>query len=175
MVPAAAIQLCKRWEGLHKVVQTRPIIMVGPYLCPALVPTIGYGTVVKSLDHPPITEQTAETLLYDYLTKDMLRVLELCPVLAKNQDRLGAIMSFTYNLGIGRLQASTLRRRINQEDWPEAARELGKWVWAGGKRLPGLIGRRADEAAVLLRPQVDVNPWAFSFGRGFYSSPFSAP
>jgi lysozyme len=152
MIPASALRLCKRWEGFHKVVQLKPQIMVGPYLCPALVPTIGYGTVVSSMDHPAITAPEAERLLNDYLLKDMAKVLTLCPVLAKSDDRLGAVMSFSYNLGIGRLKASTLRRRINEEKWSEAALELGKWVWAGGRRLPGLVGRRADEAALMVNP-----------------------
>jgi lysozyme len=146
------MRLCKRWEGFHKVVQTRPQIMVGPYLCPALVPTIGYGTVIASMDHPPITAPEAEDLLTGYLERDMLRVIELCPVLVHSEDRLGAIMSFSYNLGSGRLKASTLRQRINQEDWEEAAHELGKWVWAGGKKLTGLVARRADEAALIINP-----------------------
>lgn len=60
-----------------------------------------------------------------------------------------AIVDF-FNLGAGRLQTSTLRRRINQRDWTGAAAELRRWVYGGGKVLPGLVARRAAEAAWLL-------------------------
>jgi lysozyme len=55
----------------------------------------------------------------------------------------------TFNLGAGRLQTSTLRRRINQTDWPGAALELRKWVHGGGRVLPGLVARRQAEIALL--------------------------
>jgi lysozyme len=61
--------------------------------------------------------------------------------------KLGAIADFCFNLGIGRLQTSTLRRRINQQDWPAAASELQRWVYAGGRKLRGLVLRREAEAA----------------------------
>jgi lysozyme len=67
------------------------------------------------------------------------------------ERRLAAIVDFTFNLGAGRLQASTLRRQINQRDWPAAASELSRWVYGGGKVLPGLVTRREAEAAWLLR------------------------
>ena len=81
---------------------------------------------------------------------DALRAtLRYCPVLATEpKGRLAAIVDFTFNLGAGRLQASTLRRRVNQRDWSGAAQELRRWVYGGGKVLPGLVLRR--EAEVLL-------------------------
>lgn len=63
--------------------------------------------------------------------------------------RLAAIVDFTFNLGAGRLQTSTLRRRINQRDWAAAATELRRWVYGGGKVLPGLLVRRQTEAVLL--------------------------
>ena len=56
---------------------------------------------------------------------------------------------FTFNLGAGRLQTSTLRRRINHTDWAGAALELRKWVHGGGRVLPGLVARRQAEIALL--------------------------
>lgn len=73
--------------------------------------------------------------------------LALCPGLGG--DRLCAIADFAYNLGLGRLKASTLRRKINDEDWEGAKAELAKWVRGGGRVLPGLVLRRAAEAAIL--------------------------
>jgi lysozyme len=63
--------------------------------------------------------------------------------------RLNAIVDFTYNLGVGRLQTSTLKRKINEQDWVGAKEELLKWSKAGGKVLPGLLIRRQAEALLL--------------------------
>ena len=65
------------------------------------------------------------------------------------EKRLAAIVDFTFNLGAGRLQTSTLRRRISQRDWIGAASELGRWVYGGGRILPGLVMRRKIEAALI--------------------------
>lgn len=82
------------------------------------------------------------------MAKFVRGTLELCPDLTG--DKLCAIADFAYNLGLGRLRASTLRRRVNEEDWAGAAAELAKWVNGGGRKLPGLVKRRAVEAAILL-------------------------
>lgn len=65
------------------------------------------------------------------------------------EGRLAAIVDFTFNLGAGRLQTSTLRRRINQRDWVAVAQELRRWVYGGGKVLPGLVIRRDAELRLL--------------------------
>jgi lysozyme len=66
-----------------------------------------------------------------------------CSVLATEpENRLAAIVDFTFNLGVGRLQTSTLRRRINQRDWVVAGQDLSGWVYGGGRVLPGLVLRR---------------------------------
>ena len=70
---------------------------------------------------------------------------------AEPEGRLSAIVDFAFNLGAGRLQTSTLRRRVNQRDWVAAGQELRRWIYGGGKVLPGLITRREAEAALLLR------------------------
>ena len=90
-----------------------------------------------------------------YLAADMadaLRAtLRYCPVLAAESDgRLAAIVDFTFNLGAGRLQTSTLRRRVNLRDWSSAATELRRWVYGGGVVLPGLVIRREAEIAMLM-------------------------
>ena len=77
--------------------------------------------------------------------------IKMVPVLAAEPEgRLAAIVDFTFNLGAGRLQASTLRRRVNQRVWAGAAQELRRWVYGGGKVLPGLVLRRVAEASFLL-------------------------
>ena len=77
--------------------------------------------------------------------------LRYCPVLATEPEgRLAAIVDFTFNLGAGRLQTSTLRRRINQRDWFAAGQELRRWVYGGGRVLPGLVTRRDAEITLFL-------------------------
>lgn len=144
---AIAENLCKKYEGLY----------LRPYLCPAGIPTIGYGTtryengVRVSLADPAITAQRAEYLLRYELTNHVLpSVLNFCPNLVRwGVCATAAIMDFTYNLGSGRLRSSTLRKRIQADDRYGAKRELAKWVRGGGGVLPGLVKRRMDECALI--------------------------
>lgn len=73
--------------------------------------------------------------------------LSACPTLSG--AALCAIADFSYNLGLGALRGSTLRKRINTGDMDAARSELAKWVRGGGRILPGLVIRRAAEAALL--------------------------
>ena len=147
-VPKPAIELAKRFEGFHRVARADPS-RAQPYICPAGYWTIGYGHLCEPT-HPPITEAEAEIYLARDLQTALVATLRYCPVLATEpEERLAAIVDFTFNLGAGRLQASTLRRRVNQRDWPAAAQELRRWVHGGGKVLPGLVARRAAECTLL--------------------------
>ena len=92
-----------------------------PYVCPAGYWTIGYGHLCDP-KHPPITEAEAEGFLAADLKTALNATLRYCPVLATElEGRLAAIVDFTFNLGAGRLQTSTLRRRVNQRDWAAAS------------------------------------------------------
>ena len=148
-VPKTAIELAKRFEGFERKVKRGTEITAIPYVCPAGFWTIGYGHLCDAT-HPPITEGEAEIYLALDLQTALVATLRCCPVLATEPDgRLAAIVDFTFNLGAGRLQTSTLRRRVNQRDWPAAGTELRRWVYGGGKVLPGLIARRSAEAALI--------------------------
>lgn len=148
-VPQAAIDLAKRFEGFHRVPKADPG-RAYPYVCPAGFWTIGYGHLCDP-KHPPITVAEAEVYLAQDLMTALNATLRYCPVLATEPEgRLAAIVDFNFNLGAGRLQASTLRRRINQRDWATAATELRRWVYGGGKVLSGLVTRREAEASLLL-------------------------
>ncbi len=150
-VPQVAIDLAKRFEGFHRVPKNDPG-RAHPYICPAGYWTIGYGRLCDPL-HPPISMAEGESYLAQDLSTATAATLKYCPVLATEPDaRLAAIVDFTFNLGAGRLQTSTLRRRINQRDWLGAAAELRRWVYGGGKVLPGLVARRHAEAIHLLQP-----------------------
>ena len=148
-VPQAAVDLAKQFEGFHRVPKFDPERRAHPYICPAGYWTIGFGHLCKP-DHPPITEAEAEIYLAADLQTALKATLRYCPVLASEpEDRLAAIVDFTFNLGAGRLQASTLRRRINQQVWSGAAEELRRWIYGGGKELPGLVLRRRAEQMLL--------------------------
>lgn len=147
-----AAELCRRFEGFRSK----------PYLDVVGVPTIGYGSTYYpggrrvTLDDQPVTEEQArQILLYELLNTYAPGVLRMCPgllplaLLDSDWRRLNAVVDFAYNLGVGRLQTSTLRRKINALDWEGANKELAKWVRGGGKVLPGLVKRRAAEAALI--------------------------
>lgn len=149
-VPRAAVDLAKRFEGFHRVPKQDPS-RAHPYICPAGYWTIGYGHLCDS-EHSPITEAEAEAYLARDLQTALAATLRYCPVLNNEpEERLAAIVDFTFNLGAGRLQTSTLRRRVNQRDWAAVAKELHRWVYGGGKVLPGLVARRETEATLLAK------------------------
>ena len=142
-VDAAAV-LCMRCEGFR----------AKPYLCPAGVATIGFGSTAYAdgtrvqLTDPAITREfAADLLLHTLRTIYVPGALKCCPGVAGT--RLAALADFCYNLGVGRLKASSLRRRVNAGDWDGARVELLKWVRAGGRTLPGLVRRREAEAVLL--------------------------
>lgn len=147
-----AVALCKRFEGLY----------LKPYLCPAGVPTIGYGATYYedgrrvTLDDPAITaERAEELLLWELRRVSAPAVMRLCPELFTWSVQNGqwrafcAIADFTFNLGAGRLQTSTLRRKLRDMDWEGAKEQLMLWTRGGGRVLPGLVRRRQAEAALL--------------------------
>lgn len=148
-VPQAAVELAKRFEGFERKVTRGTEITAIPYICPAGFWTIGYGHLCDAA-HPPISEGEAEIYLTRDLQTALAATLRHCPVLATEPEgRLAAIVDFTFNLGVGRLQTSTLRRRVNQRNWAAAGLELRRWIYGGGKALPGLIRRREAEIRAL--------------------------
>jgi lysozyme len=141
-----AAALCRRFEGFR----------AKPYICPAGYPTIGYGTVWKpdgtrvTMNDAPVSVELAnEWLVSELRTNYMAGVLKASPLLITNPRALAAMTDFAYNLGVARYRASTLRKRVNEDDFEGAKVELQKWIRGGGKVLPGLVRRRQAEAALL--------------------------
>ena len=89
----------------------------------------------------------------DILKKDLARfeqgVARLCPV-ALTQGQFDALVSFSFNVGLGNLQKSTIRMKVNRGDMEGAAEGFLDWTKAGGKVLKGLVNRRNDERALFL-------------------------
>ena len=143
-----AAALCRQFEGFPKGGK--------PYICPAGIPTIGYGSTYYSdgrkvtLEDAPMDEPTARALLMVELEHTYLPgVLRNCPILLTDERKCNSLVSFTYNLGVGRLQTSTLKRKINAQDWEGAKEQLMLWNKGGGKVLAGLTKRRIAECALL--------------------------
>jgi lysozyme len=119
-----------------------------PYICPAGVWTCGWGSTGPDVfPGRPWTQEYANARLEMDAAKFAKGTVLLCPALGG--ERLCAIADFAYNLGLGALKASTLRRKLNACDYEAARRELGRWVRGGGRVLPGLVLRRHAEAALL--------------------------
>ena len=134
------------------------------YRCPALLWTIGVGHVIvpaharvpfadrKNLELPvewnrKLSEDEVNEILKQDLARFEAGVLRLCPT-GLTQHRFDSLVSFSFNVGLGNLQNSTLRRKHNRGDYEGAAEEFLKWAKAGGKVLRGLLNRRQDEKAL---------------------------
>ncbi len=135
------LDLICRFEGFSPVI----------YICPAGYPTIGYGHLITEANKEQfldgVDEDEALELLRSDVGKAERAVLRLIAV-PLTQGQFDALVSFTFNLGSGALQRSTLRRKVNREEHADVPAELMKWVWAGGRKLNGLVKRRAAEAEI---------------------------
>lgn len=136
------LDLIKKFEGFS----------AKPYLCPAGVPTIGYGATYYTngtkvtMSDAPISEEWAEQLLSNMVHTYEKGVISLViPKITQNQ--FDALVSFAYNVGVTNFRKSTLLRLINKDpNNPEIATQFMKWVRGGGKVINGLIKRRQIES-----------------------------
>lgn len=136
----SGIDLIKGFEGF----------LPGPYQDVAGVWTNGYGhTHGVTQDTPPVTEEEATINLGNDLF-DAEYAVNLYVNVPLTDNQFDALVSFTFNLGGGALEHSTLLKKLNSRDYAGAAEEFGKWVYAGGKVSNGLIARRAKEREVFL-------------------------
>ena len=157
MISPKALKMIAHHEG----VRTKP------YRCPARLWTIGVGHVIdanharvpfEERNNLAIPEGWNRTFTLEevnaILAKDLERfergVLKYCPTAGSRQAWLDSLVSFSFNVGLGTLQRSTLRQRHNRGDYAGAADELLKYCKAGGKVLKGLENRRKDERAIYL-------------------------
>lgn len=132
------LDLIKQFEGFSPTI----------YICPAGYPTIGYGHLVRSGEtYTEITEGEAEELLREDVESAERAVLRLIDV-PLTDGQFDALVSFTFNLGSGALQRSTLRRKVNRQEHSEVPEQLIRWVWAGGRKLNGLVKRRCAECGL---------------------------
>lgn len=111
--------------------------------------TIGWGTAGVDPETVWTREQADDALFVEAASKAR-GILALSPGLIEEPERrLSALISFAYNCGLGNYRVSTLRRRVGQKNWDEAAKEIVKWNKANGRILNGLTKRRKAEAMML--------------------------
>lgn len=138
-VTEIGLSLIKRFEGFSPTI----------YICPAGYSTIGYGHLVRPEERQLFRDGVSEVWASQLLSTDVhtaeTAVLRLITV-PLTDGQFDALVSFTFNLGSGALQRSTLRRSINRSQHSEVPAQLCRWVWAAGKRSSGLIRRRQAEA-----------------------------
>lgn len=148
LVNKAGIDLIKSFEGLF----------LKPYLDPIKIPTIGYGTIkypngkAVTMQDPAITEtQATEYLMHEVEMK--ASAVEKIVKVPLNDNEYAALVSFSYNVGSGALQSSTLLKMLNAgADRKVVADQFLRWNKAGGKELPGLTRRRQAERSLFLQP-----------------------
>jgi lysozyme len=162
----AGADLMHRYEGFRN----------RPYLCPAHIWTIGYGHVLyqeqirlpvvrteikpaamirkemplKDEDNRVWTKQEINELFAQDVATFERGVLRLVPGCVGRQGSFDALVSISFNFGLGNLQRSTIRMKANRGDWEGAADAFLMWTKGGGRVLPGLVRRRKDERALFL-------------------------
>ncbi len=153
-VSSRAIEVIKHHEGVRQK----------PYRCPARLWTVGVGHVLypeqgrlKLEDRDSVELKTEDSRTFSMdevnaiLRSDLARfergVAQYCPV-ALTQGQFDALVSFSFNVGLGTLQRSTLRQKVLRGDMEGASDEILKYCMAGGKILKGLQNRRIDEKAM---------------------------
>lgn len=136
----ACLQIIRTCEGFRAT----------PYLCPAGIPTIGYGSTryadgrPVSLGDPKISETQAETIMRATLREYEAAVQRYVTV-PMTQGQFDALVDFAYNTGAQNLRTSTLLRLLNAGDYAGASQQFGRWVNGGNKRLAGLVTWRKLE------------------------------
>lgn len=140
------LNLIKQFEGFSST----------PYLCPAGIATIGYGSTYYedgtkvTLKDKPITEERATELLEFIANKTFSENINKVVKVPLNQNQFDALVSFAYNIGNKNFNWSTLLKKLNQSDYEGASLEFGRWNQAGGKVLNGLVRRREKEKELFL-------------------------
>lgn len=149
-----AVKMIKHHEGVRQK----------PYRCPANLWTIGVGHVLypeqarlkmddrmlvplRPEDNRTFSMEEVDAILKSDLARFERGVEQYCPV-KLTQGQFDALVSFSFNVGLGTLQRSTLRQKVNRQDFEGASAEFLKYIMAGGKILKGLQNRRNDERAL---------------------------
>lgn len=134
------LELIKEFEGFSSTA----------YLCPAKIPTIGYGnTFWEDGRKVRLGEQISKTKALELLefvaNKDFSQKIYPLIKVEVNQNQFDALVSLAYNIGVGAFSNSTLLKKLNEKDFIAASNEFLRWDKSGGQRLLGLTRRRQRE------------------------------
>lgn len=140
----AGLSIIKRYEGLR----------LTAYICPAGVPTIGYGSTQGVKMGECITEEEADRLLIADIERICYPCIEAFVEADLTQPQFDALCSWIFNLGCGAFKGSTFRTMLNSGNIDGAVAQMKRWDKGGGKVLPGLVKRRHAEAALFLSEPV---------------------
>ena len=144
-ISQVGIDLIKKFEGL-RLTAYKPVPTEIHF-------TIGYGHYGPDVKQgQTITKQQAESMLVNDLKRYVDGVNKYVKV-KLNQNQFDALVSFTYNCGVGALQTSRLLQLVNQSDFIGAANEFARWNKAGGNVLAGLTRRREEEKQLFLKAE----------------------
>ncbi len=147
--PHRAVQLIKAFEGLHKVRADNPD-MVFAYHDPIGLATQGWGHLLSRKHWPdlkgfrPLSIEECVAVLHGDLKHFETGVIRLVKV-PIHPFSFGALVSFSFNLGLGALQSSTLLKHVNRDEWEDIPFQFSRWNKAGGRVLKGLVRRREAE------------------------------
>lgn len=138
-------------ELLIKLIKESEGCKLTSYKCPAGIWTIGYGQTKGIKEGITWTQNQADEDLIKTALQVLNQAIKASPILATvNMEKQAAIADFVYNLGIGSYTSSTLKKKVDANDWISAAVEIKRWDKAGGKVLKGLTIRRNKEAELIL-------------------------
>lgn len=133
----------------RKIIMENEGLRLEAYLCPAKVWTIGYGHTGDVKQGDKISKHQAEVILEHDLERFEMAVSNLARNCNANQ--FSAFVSLAFNIGVDAFSKSTLLKRHNADAPNAAAAQFSKWIHGGGKVLPGLVKRRAAEAALYMQ------------------------
>ena len=144
-ISPAALHLIKHYEGLK----------LEAYQDSVGVWTIGWGHTKTAKCGMVVTKSQAEQLLLDDIAEHARGVAGALKVKVK-QHQFDALVSFAFNLGVGALKGSTMLKLINDGNESAAANQFDRWVYAGGKKLGGLVKRRTSERILFVTGELEL-------------------
>ena len=133
-----AAPLVKRFEGCK----------LTAYRCPANILTIGYGHTGPDVRDGLVWTQAQADAALDRDLQTALNGVRKVVLVTLTDKQMAALVSFVFNLGIGKFRSSTMLQKLNAHDLAGALKEFSRWDKAGGNVLPGLVKRREAEAAM---------------------------
>lgn len=140
-------------EGLE-IIKKNEALSLERYKCPSGVWSIGWGNTSHALEHKKISEEQAEEFLQEDLQEVYSYLAYTLRGIPLTSNQYSALVSLTFNIGIGNFLKSTLLRKLKVQDYEGAEKEFRKWVYSKGKKLGGLVKRREEERQLFAKKEL---------------------